>query len=251
MVINGAIGWAMFRGVATIPLWGASSIGGDTLGTSFFLPAITCLIVTPLVRGQVRKGAAPAFARRARRLAAPVPARARRCARSRSGSSASPLAGGAAVALLAALGVERFGFGAFLALEGALRRRARGLRAAGHRAARARGPAAGVEVPATACSAPAGPADLDALLPMLERFNATQGIAFDAAAARRALGELLARPELGRVYRIVEAGATVGYGALTFGWSLEWGGRDAFIDEIFLEAAAARARASAARRCAR
>jgi ribosomal protein S18 acetylase RimI-like enzyme len=84
--------------------------------------------------------------------------------------------------------------------------------------------------------APAGPADLDALLPMLERFNATQGFAFDAAVARSALGELLARPELGRVYRIVEAGATVGYGALTFGWSLEWGGRDAFVDEIYLEA---------------
>jgi diamine N-acetyltransferase len=84
--------------------------------------------------------------------------------------------------------------------------------------------------------APAGPADLDELLPMLERFSAGQGIAFDAAVARRALGELLARPELGRVYRIVHAGATVGYGALTFGWSLEWGGRDAFIDEIYLEA---------------
>jgi ribosomal protein S18 acetylase RimI-like enzyme len=85
---------------------------------------------------------------------------------------------------------------------------------------------------------PAGPADLEALLPMLERFNATQEIAFDAATARRALGGLLARPELGRVYRIVAAGGTIGYGALTFGWSLEWGGRDAFVDEIFLEAGA-------------
>jgi len=82
----------------------------------------------------------------------------------------------------------------------------------------------------------AGPAELDALLPMLERFSASQGIPFEAAVARRALGELLARPELGRVYRIVNAGGTVGYAALTFGWSLEWGGRDAFIDEIYLEA---------------
>jgi len=84
--------------------------------------------------------------------------------------------------------------------------------------------------------APAGPADLDELLPMLERFSATQELPFDAAVARGALGELLARSELGRVFRIVHAGATVGYVALTFGWSLEWGGRDAFIDEIFLEA---------------
>jgi ribosomal protein S18 acetylase RimI-like enzyme len=83
--------------------------------------------------------------------------------------------------------------------------------------------------------APAGPADLDALLPMLERFNASQGYPFDTATARHALGELLARPELGRVYRILSGGETAGYAALTFGWSLEWGGRDAFVDELYLE----------------
>lgn len=82
----------------------------------------------------------------------------------------------------------------------------------------------------------AGPADLGTLLPMLERFNASQGYAFDAASARVTLGSLLARPELGRVYRIVQASETLGYAALTFGYSLEWGGRDAFVDEIFVEA---------------
>jgi ribosomal protein S18 acetylase RimI-like enzyme len=81
----------------------------------------------------------------------------------------------------------------------------------------------------------AGPADLGELLPMLERFDASQGYRFDAALARRALGELLAKPELGRVYRILAAGETAGYAALTFGFSLEWGGRDAFLDEIYLE----------------
>jgi ribosomal protein S18 acetylase RimI-like enzyme len=81
----------------------------------------------------------------------------------------------------------------------------------------------------------AGPADLDALLPLLERFNASQDIPFDATQAQAALGALLARPELGRAYRIVHAGVTVGYAALTFGFSLEWGGRDAFVDEIYLE----------------
>ena len=57
-VLNGAIGFAMFRGASQVPLLGPESILGDTLGTGFFLPAITCLIVTPLVRGHVRKGAA-------------------------------------------------------------------------------------------------------------------------------------------------------------------------------------------------
>jgi len=84
----------------------------------------------------------------------------------------------------------------------------------------------------------AGPGDLEALLPMLERFDASQGYAFVPAVARSALGELLARPELGRVFRVESDGASVGYAALTFGWSLEWGGRDAFVDEIFVEAPA-------------
>jgi ribosomal protein S18 acetylase RimI-like enzyme len=83
--------------------------------------------------------------------------------------------------------------------------------------------------------APAGSADLDELLALLERFNRSQGYTYDPATARHALGELLARTELGRVYRIVQGGVSVGYAALTFGWSLEWGGRDAFVDEIFVE----------------
>jgi ribosomal protein S18 acetylase RimI-like enzyme len=84
----------------------------------------------------------------------------------------------------------------------------------------------------------AGPADLDDLLERKQRFDATLGIAFEPAVARRALGELLARPELGRAFRIVEGGATVGYAVLCFGFSLEWGGRDAFVDELYVEPAA-------------
>jgi ribosomal protein S18 acetylase RimI-like enzyme len=87
---------------------------------------------------------------------------------------------------------------------------------------------------ATAPLAPAAPDDLDALLAQHERFAASQGQAFDPAVARAALGALLAQPELGRVYHIVEAGRRVGYAALCFGFSLEWGGRDAFVDEIFV-----------------
>ena len=92
-------------------------------------------------------------------------------------------------------------------------------------------------MPAESVLSLAGPGELDALLPLLARFNASQGYAFDAAVARAALAALLARPELGRVYRIVRAGETAGYVALTFGWSLEWGGRDAFVDEVWVEPA--------------
>jgi GNAT superfamily N-acetyltransferase len=86
--------------------------------------------------------------------------------------------------------------------------------------------------------APAGVGDLEDLLALHARFDAGEGYAFDAGRARHALGELLARPELGRVYRIACGGRSVGYAALCFGWSLEWGGRDAFVDELFVEEAA-------------
>jgi hypothetical protein len=47
-LLNVAIAWAAFRGMSSIPIWGAQSIAGDTIATAFVLPFLTCLIVTPL-----------------------------------------------------------------------------------------------------------------------------------------------------------------------------------------------------------
>lgn len=49
-LLNGAIAWALFRDFAVVPLWGQQSIVGDTFGTTFFLPFLTCLIVTRMAR---------------------------------------------------------------------------------------------------------------------------------------------------------------------------------------------------------
>jgi len=73
------------------------------------------------------------------------------------------------------------------------------------------------------------------LLERAARFNAEQGYARDAARVRDALGELLRRPELGQAFTIERGGEPVGYALLCFGWSLEWGGRDAFLDEFYVE----------------
>jgi hypothetical protein len=62
LLINGVIAWLLYRNATHVPLWGQSSIAGDTISTSFLLPAITCLIVTPLARGRVRTGQVPAAA---------------------------------------------------------------------------------------------------------------------------------------------------------------------------------------------
>ncbi|TMA62975.1 MAG: hypothetical protein E6J68_12805 [Deltaproteobacteria bacterium] len=55
-VLNAAIAGAMFRSVDVVPLWGQQSIMGDTIGTCFLLPLLTCLIATRLVRGHLRAG---------------------------------------------------------------------------------------------------------------------------------------------------------------------------------------------------
>ncbi len=56
LLINGLIAWLLFRTATHVPLWGQSSVAGDTIATSFLLPLITCLIVTPIARGRVRGG---------------------------------------------------------------------------------------------------------------------------------------------------------------------------------------------------
>ena len=59
--INGAIAWLLFRQMAIVPLWGQQSIAGDTIGTTFFLPFFTCLIVTRLAQRRVGSGGLPAL----------------------------------------------------------------------------------------------------------------------------------------------------------------------------------------------
>ncbi len=63
LVLNGVIAWLMFHGAPPMPMWARGpSVGFDTVGTSFFLPLITCLVLTKVVRGQVAAGKAPALA---------------------------------------------------------------------------------------------------------------------------------------------------------------------------------------------
>ena len=81
------------------------------------------------------------------------------------------------------------------------------------------------------------PADLEGLLPLMKALYAEDGtVPLDAQAARRALAELLEHPELGRVWVAAVGSRPVGYVVLTLGFSLEYHGRDAFIDEIYVGA---------------
>ena len=55
-------------------------------------------------------------------------------------------------------------------------------------------------------------------------------IPFDEHVTCVALGALLQEPAAGQVWLITDGADPVGYLVVTFGYSLEFGGRDAFID---------------------
>jgi GNAT superfamily N-acetyltransferase len=76
--------------------------------------------------------------------------------------------------------------------------------------------------------------ELPALLEMMREFYSQQHMRFDESAARRALDRLLKSPEQGQIYLIFCGPALAGYFALTFGYSLEFHGRFALLDEVYL-----------------
>ena len=78
------------------------------------------------------------------------------------------------------------------------------------------------------------PADLDRLLPLVEAFHAEEGITSTDARRRAALGPLLEGSPLGAVYLIGPSRGPIGYIVVTFGWSIEFGGMDGFIDELYI-----------------
>jgi ribosomal protein S18 acetylase RimI-like enzyme len=86
-----------------------------------------------------------------------------------------------------------------------------------------------------ACTiAECGPSDLESLLEMMVDFNALEGIPWSRDACRPALERLLSSPDLGVAAHLLEDGARRGYCVLTWGYDLEWEGRDAFLTEFYL-----------------
>ncbi len=83
-----------------------------------------------------------------------------------------------------------------------------------------------------------GPSDADALLAMMADFNVLEEIPWTADKCRAPLQRLLASADLGVAALILERDVTCGYALLTWGYDLEWQGRDAFLTEFYLLPAA-------------
>jgi ribosomal protein S18 acetylase RimI-like enzyme len=78
-------------------------------------------------------------------------------------------------------------------------------------------------------------ADVPALLPRTRALNAHEGIAIGDDELEAALRRLLADRALGGAWLIERAGAVIGYAIVTFGFDLEFGGRDAYLTELWID----------------
>jgi ribosomal protein S18 acetylase RimI-like enzyme len=72
------------------------------------------------------------------------------------------------------------------------------------------------------------------LLTLMREFYAHENLTFDEGWARRALLGILQNEAHGQVFLIYQQGELVGYTVLTLGYSLEFHGVDAFVDELYL-----------------
>ena len=80
----------------------------------------------------------------------------------------------------------------------------------------------------------ARPEDAELLLSLIEAYYTFDGIAFDASAMRRGIAELLANASLGEAWFVRSDAKALGYFILTFGFDLEFGGRQATMTDLFL-----------------
>ena len=84
----------------------------------------------------------------------------------------------------------------------------------------------------------AGPTDIDILLRLMRGLQPEDpwSVPFLEEEVHASLDELLRGPTLGRAFLIYERGLCIGYLVLSFDFSLEYGGKNAWIDELFIQA---------------
>jgi ribosomal protein S18 acetylase RimI-like enzyme len=77
--------------------------------------------------------------------------------------------------------------------------------------------------------------DSDAILEMMRRYYEEEGYPFVKDVARTTLKTLNSDDRLGKLWVADMEGKVAGYVAVTLGFSLEFGGMDAFLDEIYID----------------
>jgi ribosomal protein S18 acetylase RimI-like enzyme len=77
--------------------------------------------------------------------------------------------------------------------------------------------------------------DLESLLPLIRSFYEIDQHAFEESVVRTALSPLLVDDEFGQVWVTDDGDSLGGYVVVTWGYSLESGGRECLVDEIYVE----------------
>ncbi|HEY5927766.1 MAG TPA: GNAT family N-acetyltransferase [Kofleriaceae bacterium] len=76
--------------------------------------------------------------------------------------------------------------------------------------------------------------DVAEILPRTQALNAEEGIVIDERSLEAALRRLLTEPSLGAVW-LAEDDRVIGHAVVTYGYDLEFGGRDAFLTELWVD----------------
>src|SRR3989338_432197 len=76
--------------------------------------------------------------------------------------------------------------------------------------------------------------DIPAVLRFVRAYSRHDRRPFSARTAGAAVRALLTHPRQGRLWLICDRGRPIGYVVLTFGFSLEYGGREAIVEELYL-----------------
>jgi len=82
---------------------------------------------------------------------------------------------------------------------------------------------------------PARRQDRRALLRFIRAYYRMDRIRFNARAAGAAVRALINRPRQGRIWLILDDGRPVGYMVLAYSFSIEFGGREGTIDELYIQ----------------
>jgi ribosomal protein S18 acetylase RimI-like enzyme len=81
----------------------------------------------------------------------------------------------------------------------------------------------------------ATPSDIDMLIPLMRGYYRDDGLDFDEQSARMAMLRLLSEPQWGFVLLAEIEQVAVGYIVLCQSFSLEFGGNDGYLDELFVD----------------
>lgn len=76
--------------------------------------------------------------------------------------------------------------------------------------------------------------DIERLVDLMEEYCAFDHLPFDKPTRRRTTEQFIREHSLGKLWLILDEDTPIGYLALTLGFSFEYGGADAFIDEVYI-----------------